>query len=147
MKNLFFILLCFLSVQCNSPMNHRTDSPGKQAPAGKALNLSSLAISVNTQWLVGPVGSINFNNVLLVQMKNPQGELQDLPAGLFLQFYAIMPSMGHPMDDAGTFERIAKGLYLNSTIKYNMPGDWKNEIWVMDSTFKTIEAVQWNDFF
>jgi hypothetical protein len=128
-------------------MNHQSGDVAEQTQKANALKFSSLDLSVKTIWLEGPVGSINFNNSLLVTLSNSRGELEDLPVGLFLQYFAVMPSMGHPMDDAGTFERISKGIYLNSTIKYNMPGDWKNEIWVMDATYKTIEAVQWNDFF
>lgn len=58
-----------------------------------------------------------------------------------------MPSMGHPMDDAGYFESLGDGLYINRTIRYNMPGDWKNELWILDQDLNIQEKVQWDEFF
>ena len=147
MKFLNFLLLSLYIVGCDSPMNHRTDEPKNLVQKANSLKLSKLELTFTTLWLVGPVGSINFNNKLLVSVYNLEGELTDLPTTLSLQFYATMPSMGHPMDDAGYFEKISTGLYLNSTIKYNMPGDWQNELWVMDENYQTLEAVQWLDYF
>ncbi len=147
MKMYILCILALCTVHCKSPMDNRLDEPESFAQKANILELSSLKLSLKTQWLEGPVGNLQVNNTLLVSVYNSNDELTDLPDSLQLQFYATMPSMGHPMDDAGMFERISTGLYLNSTIKYNMQGDWQNELWLMDQNYQTVEAVQWFDSF
>ncbi len=147
MRQYFYFLLLLGICGCDSPMNNRVNEPQNKAQQSISLRFESLALNIKTVWLAGPEGSINFNNKLLVILTNEQGDLTDLPNDTTLQFYSTMPSMGHPMDDAGTFVRMAKGLYLNDTIKYNMPGDWLNELWILDQNFQTVDAVRWLEFF
>ena len=40
-----------------------------------------------------------------------------------------------------------KTVYLNKTIRYNMPGDWKNELWIIDDQLNIQDKVEWNEFF
>ncbi|MEO0335647.1 MAG: hypothetical protein AAF202_04605 [Pseudomonadota bacterium] len=110
------------------------------------MRYSNARLSVRPIWLKGPVGKIESTNHLLVQVTSQVSPAR-LPEGLSLEFYATMPSMGHPMEDAGFFEEIEVGLYLNKSIRYNMPGDWRNELWLMDSDFKVIDRVTWDEFF
>jgi hypothetical protein len=147
MKRLFLLPLALLICHCHSPMNHRTNEFQTMDQKTTSLEFKTLGLAVKTKWLMGPVGSIQATNTLLVSVYDAEGELVDLPNDLQLQFYATMPSMGHPLDDAGTFTKIATGLYLNTTIKYNMSGDWQNEIWLMDSNFKIHGTVQWLEVF
>ena len=41
------------------------------------------------------------------------------------------------MESAGAFEELVEGIYLNTGIVYNMPGDWKNEILILDKDFES----------
>lgn len=75
------------------------------------------------------------------------GNLHSLPEGQTLEFYATMPSMGHPMEDAGFFEEIDQGVYVNKAIRYNMSGDWKNELWIMDENLNILDRLQWLIYF
>ena len=83
----------------------------------------------------------------MVIVRNREGALASLPQGLTLNFYSTMPSMGHPMEDAGYFEKLGVGIYLNSSISYNMSGDWRNELWIMDSDYNIKDKVIWEEFF
>ncbi len=142
----FFFALTFLSA-CESPMNHRTSSDIKTQVDSQTLPLEVLKLNVEIKWIHGPMGNVSVKNHLLVILKDEQGALYSLPDDLSLGFYATMPSMGHPLDDPGFFEDIGEGLYLNKSIRYNMPGDWKNEIWVLDQNFNIKDKVEWDDFF
>ncbi|MCB0379304.1 MAG: hypothetical protein KDD33_12495 [Bdellovibrionales bacterium] len=143
------ILAHFLLIlsACNSPMNHRVEADSPTNKSLESMSFSSYSLAVEVQWLTGPVGNIQTKNQLLVILKNDQGAPSPLPEGLTLNFYATMPSMGHPMDDAGQFQYLGNGIYLNPSIKYNMPGDWKNELWIMDNQFNIKDKVTWEEFF
>lgn len=148
MKHLIgFFSICIFIAGCDSPQNHRIREAAHTASEAQTLYFSTQELSVRVQWLVGPIGNINTNNHLLVIFTDASGTPQSLPNGISLGFYSTMPSMGHPMDDAGFFEKISDGIYLNKTIRYNMPGDWQNELWLMDSQLNIQEKVLWNEFF
>ncbi len=138
-----FIFLIILLAGCDSPMNNRIREgtlEGKYKEIKTSFKTSNLVAEV--QWLDGPHGHINKSNHLLVVLyKNEKP--YSLPKNQTLEFYATMPSMGHPMDDAGFFEEIDTGIYVNKSIKYNMPGDWKNELWIMDSDFNILDKLEW----
>lgn len=144
---LFFLIQWFL-VACNSPQNHRVISnETNKNLQEKTLSFKTLGLQISTQWLSGPVGNIHINNALLVIIKDGDGQPTALPQDCTLTFYATMPSMGHPMDDAGFFEELDTGIYINKNIRYNMPGEWKNELWILDQDFHTQDKVSWIDQF
>lgn len=145
LKTIYFMFFIFI-MGCESPMNNRVLGQ-PDALVAEELSFAELSLSVEPQWLSGPVGNININNQLLVVLRNSLGRLTSLPQDMSLNFYATMPSMGHPMDDAGYFEEIDTGIYLNKTIRYNMGGDWRNELWLMDADFNIKEKVLWHEFF
>lgn len=144
----YFVLpLLLLLTACHSPMNHRIiqDSQASQKLSKVSATFEQQDLTVTYEWIVGPSGDINKTNSLFVVIKNKNGELVDLPTHLSLSFYATMPSMGHPLDDAGYFERLSKGLYINQTIRYNMGGDWQNELRLVDENFDIKDKIVWQD--
>ena len=148
MKNIIF--LCFFTLfvsACDSPMNNRVSDNGDAS--GLVLEKKSFGISeykVEVKWLDGPYGRVTQDNYLLVFLYKVD-RLVSLPETETLQFYATMPSMGHTLEDAGFFEEIETGIYLNKAIRFNMPGDWKNELWIMDSEFNIKDRLEWRIFF
>lgn len=140
-------VLCVLSSACDSPMSHRVASGNRAQGGAESLTFKSYDLTVEVNWLLGPVGNISTNNQLLVVVKNHLGAPASLPEGHSLNFYATMPSMGHPMEDAGFFEELSPGVYVNKTIRYNMPGDWRNELWIMDRDLNIKDKVVWDEFF
>ncbi|MCB0363668.1 MAG: hypothetical protein KDD35_13155, partial [Bdellovibrionales bacterium] len=104
------------------------------------------SLQVEVKWIDGPYGNINKTNHLVVFLYK-EGKLYSLPENQTLEFYATMPSMGHPLDDPGVFESIDNGIYVNKSIRYNMPGDWKNELWIMDSDLKILDRLEWLIYF
>ncbi len=150
MKSYNFILAlacCFTMTACDSPMNNRISPNSKsQDSSFQAMSFAQLNIDVEYKWVSGPVGRIDQKSHLIVFIYI-DGVLQSLPKGLTLEFYSSMPSMGHPMDDAGFFEEIEPGIFINKNIRFNMAGDWRHELWVMDVNFNILDRVVWNDFF
>ncbi len=149
MKNLILLFFTIISsIACDSPMNNRVrqDSQVKEQTF-VTHDFETLNLSAETRWLLGPFGDIKKTNSLLVFVYDASGTLTSLPENLDLAFYATMPSMGHPMDDSGSFEEIDTGIYINKTIRYNMGGDWKNELWVMDKDFNILDRLAWTEFF
>jgi hypothetical protein len=169
MRNIAWLIFLFWFSGCESPMDNRVQESKNSQQKINTLKETTLvlnesaapnadpvdnnpvhttvALTVKATWLEGPIGSINVNNTLLVRVYDEQGAYTDLPENIFLQFYSTMPSMGHPMDDAGTFTRISTGFYLNETIKYNMPGDWQNELWLMNQDYQILAVVKWLEYF
>ena len=147
MKRLSALLFFVLSFGCESPMNNRVvgDDNVESLKISNA-QFTELGVYVTWQWLGGPVGRISARNQLLVTLKSDNGPV-DLPEGLSLEFYSTMPSMGHPLEDAGYFERLAEGVYLNTEIRFNMPGDWRHELWLMNTNFEVKERLVWDELF
>ncbi|MCH2533939.1 MAG: hypothetical protein MK008_05810 [Bdellovibrionales bacterium] len=142
----YLIALILLLTACHSPINHRLtqdNSELKKLKLSKEFKNNKLMITF--EWIVGPSGDINKNNSLFVVVKDENNNLVNIPKGLNLSFYATMPSMGHPLDDAGFFEPLSKGLYLNQTIKYNMGGQWLNELWLVDEDLNIKDKISWQD--
>lgn len=147
MKSLLFIFIfALVLVGCDSPMNNRVENSSATFKT-QALTFSSNGIRAEAQWLAGPYGNISQTNQLLVILKDAAGNPVSLEAPLTLGFYSTMPSMGHPMDDAGFFEAVSDGVYINKTIRFNMPGDWKHELWILDEQFNVKDKVEWDEFF
>jgi hypothetical protein len=142
-----FAALIAALIGCDSPMNNRVVSPEVTKQKTQLLKLQVYPYSIETQWLVGPFGNLDQNNQLLVFLRDSSGQPVNLPESLTIDFYSTMPSMGHPLDDAGYFERISDGIYLNQHIKFNMPGDWKHELWLLDENFNIKDKIQWSEFF
>lgn len=147
MKLFFLLTLTLLFSGCNAPINNqvRTDK-GNQTLESEPLLFSQTQVSVDFRWLKGPYGQLKQENHLVVFLYQEE-EPYSLPETQSLNFYATMPSMGHPMEDAGFFEEIEPGVYINKSIRYNMPGDWQNELWIMDQDFNILDKVQWLVFF
>jgi hypothetical protein len=57
-----------------------------------------------------------------------------------------MPGMGHPMKNAGTFEMVSEGVYLNTSIEFNMGGEWEMFLMLVDEDFEVLEEVSWTEF-
>ena len=134
MRFLIFIGLTFILLSgCDSPLNEKA-------------NFSKSGLQAEVKWIEGPFGNIKKENHLVVFLYK-DGGLFSLPDGQTLEFYATMPSMGHPLEDPGFFEEIDKGIYLNKSIHYNMPGDWKNELWIMDANFNILDRLEWLIYF
>lgn len=142
-------ILVFLMtlVACESPMNHRTLEGGVRGKSRIETSLfADLNIEAEAKWIDGPYGNIKKPNYLIVFLYK-DGRLHSLPEDQTLEFYATMPSMGHPMEDAGFFEEVEPGIYVNKAIRYNMPGSWKNELWIMDKALNIMDEIEWHEFF
>lgn len=143
----YFISLFLILTACHSPINQRVleDSTQLTKLNKQTKEFKNQKLFITFEWLVGPIWDINKDNSLFVVIKDENNNLTDLPKGLDLSFYAMMPSMGHPLDDAGFFERLSKGLYLNQSIKYNMGGPWVNELWLVDESLNVKDKISWQD--
>jgi hypothetical protein len=142
----FSILLFFLN-SCGSPMNNRTNIEPNEKSKHTELNFKKYSLNVEFTWILGPVGNIKQDNQLLVVIKDKEGKPKSLPNDLSLGFYSNMESMGHPLDEAGDFEDLGYGIYLNNSIRFNMTGDWLHEIRIMDGEFNILDKVSWKEFF
>ncbi|MCJ8275332.1 MAG: hypothetical protein HRT44_08085 [Bdellovibrionales bacterium] len=145
MKNFIFLFLILSA--CDSPMNHRV-TRGEQDAENKEqqLYLKTMNLQVEARWLNGPHGSLQKTSSIMVMVFDTEGKLSDIGDDDILQFYASMPSMGHPLEDPGTFERLDEGIYINHKVQFNMPGDWLMEIWIMDQNFEIKDKVEWDEF-
>jgi len=142
------IVLISILLACDSPTQNKVqERDAVSAKATKVFNLNNSKRSLEFFWSYGPNGSIKIKNQLLVVIKDSSGRPRDLEPNEDLEFYSFMPSMGHPLEDPGYFDRIAPGIYLNKDIIYNMSGDWKNEIMITRKDGKVVDEVSWEDFF
>lgn len=135
-----------LIVACGSPLQNRTNTEDKKNMAITPLYFKNQKLFVTVQWLDGPYESPKKNNTLLVILQDENKTPMDLPRPLELTFYSTMPSMGHPMDDSGYFEHLDTGVYINKNIRFNMGGDWKHELWLLDRDFNKKDELSWLDF-
>lgn len=148
MNVLYMLITSFLIFSgCHSPMNNRVyDDIPKRNDGGDQLVFTQSSVHAEYRWLKGPFGGVVKKNTLMVILY-----LDDEPHSLrkdqALEFYSTMPSMGHPMEDAGYFEEVEKGVYINKSIRFNMPGDWKNELWIMDKEFNIVDRLEWEMLF
>ena len=138
------LVLVFLSA-CGGPKDYQVVN----APQLQVLNNSQLLVfknqpyRVSFTWLESIKTSVKDKNKLIVYVYNSQKELVDLPEVLNLEFYASMPSMGHPMENEGVFQRVAQGIYLNQDIVFNMGGEWLMELWLINAQFEVKDQVAW----
>ena len=139
----FLLIFTLLSLgACDSPMNNRVRDNKEDAFTPRLESFTESDWQAEVRWLDGPFGNINQKNQLMVMLYK-DGKLSSLPKNQTLEFYATMPSMGHPMEDAGFFEEVDTGIFINKDIRYNMPGDWLNELWIMDQDFNILDRLQW----
>lgn len=144
-KCLLFFLLC---AACDSPRNHRVlPDTSKVNKTQSELAIQQLGLTFEARWLEGPFGNVQQKGSMILFVYNKQKELTDLAAGNDLFFFATMPSMGHPLDQAGEFKKIDTGIYLNTAIRFNMPGDWLMEIYIVDLKNEVLGKAQWNESF
>lgn len=145
MKRFKMLFIFFLSLNaCDSPIQHRVRaSDNAENKAQTNLNFNKYELNIEAQWLDGPHGNLTKTSTLMVIVTGPTGKMTSLPKELNLSFYATMPSMGHPMDDAGHFDEVDPGIYINKHIRFNMPGDWQMELWALDKNFNIKDQTQW----
>ncbi len=149
MRNLLSVLFLGLIMGC-SPLNNRyheedraTDKPEKTTQSSPLKVNATTSYTVEHQWVRGPFENIHEPSELLVFVYDDLGRLTALPKDVTLSFFATMPSMGHPLDQPGYFRELTPGIYLNSEISFNMPGDWKMELSVLDQNYKELDKVIW----
>lgn len=152
LNHFFYTLYCLLfalsSISCDSPQLHKAYEENKSEKVTSTSNFQfkSLNITFEYKWLESLQGNINRPNSIIVYLFNSKGELTDLPLDVSINFFATMPSMGHPLDRPGDFNRIARGIYLNTGIIFNMPGEWEMEIY-LDKNGSTYDKVTWLNTF
>lgn len=146
MRLMIGILLVLLSA-CDSPRNNQIHSFSALQKNQKEFALKNFNIRLSPSWAEGPYGHVLKSSVLLLSVYNEQNQLVDIPSDHYFTFFATMPSMGHPLDQPGEFIRIAKGIYYNNSIRFNMAGDWLMEVSVINSQDEIVEQVVWQEFF
>lgn len=144
MKCLVAAILFLFLMGCDSPLNHRVNErPENFNVQSQDFEFPSYGLSFSADWLEGPFENVNQNSVLILHLYDSNGRLVDLPEELQLGFFALMPSMGHPLDSAGEFQRISKGIYLNEEIRFQMPGEWQMEISILDQDYYEKDVRSW----
>jgi hypothetical protein len=145
---LFIYGFASLVVGCDSPRNNRVLA-GEPLVLSQtqSLKFDEFNYSASFFWSQGPYPEIFKTSKLIVFVYNEDGQLTDLPADLSLNFFTIMPSMGHGAEDTGYFQNIAEGVYENPSIVFQMPGDWQMQLSILDTNFKELDRVVWLEFF
>ena len=145
---LLLIGLSLTLVFCDGPKDYkiREDVELKTKLDKRQLEMKKLGLKVEFTWLTPLSGSTANKNELLVILKNQQGRAVNLKKNQNLEFYSIMPSMGHPMADAGYFESIEPGIFINKNIVFNMPGDWRMMLTIYDHNYRVLDKVEWDEF-
>lgn len=151
-KIIFFFLIffygCHLLMGCGSPRNHQVKLQENHLEFySKVRTFESYKYSLKSVWAEGPYTNVAQTSSLLIFIYNDMGQLMDLPDGLTLGFWATMPSMGHGLEDAGYFEHLGRGIYENSNIVFQMSGDWKIDISILDENYNELDKVSWREFF
>lgn len=82
---------------------------------------------------------------LVVAVKSLNQEWVSLPTNYEFEFYAWMPSMGHPLKNSAVFTGGDSGLYLNTGIEFNMSGLWEMQILIWDENSNLIKKIIWNE--
>lgn len=118
-------------------ISYKIPNAGKQTP----LEFKKYKLEAKLKWIDGPYVSDYKKSSIAVELYDQKGQLESLPSGLTLGFYATMPSMGHPAVDMGYFENPSTGTYLNSNIVLGMPGDWKMELMIYDQNNNVLERI------
>lgn len=138
------ILIVLLFTACNSPKNNRVLQGA--APLSESLSLAfeNLALNAEVHWVNGPFGTTTKKSELVVFVKDSNGEMVSIEGEL--SFYAWMPDMGHPAEDMGYFEEVSKGVYINSQIKFNMPGKWEMSLQSLDNEYDLQDEVLWLEY-
>ncbi|MCB0390910.1 MAG: hypothetical protein KDD58_06460 [Bdellovibrionales bacterium] len=143
MKSLFVVFIFLMA--CSGPKDYRTEDVNlNQQSKDNDLSMKDHHLKLKIYWLAPLSGNVNVNNSLLVLVFNNNGFLVDIPENYYLEFYATMPEMGHPMESEGYFKRIDKGIYKNENIKFTMGGFWRMELWLMNLNNEAVEQVFWD---
>ncbi len=141
------VFLILLSA-CGSPRNNRvTGGLGTDQKVQSQKIFVQKNIKVVSYWAQGPYGTVTQKSFITVYLYNQNDELVSLQNGEELGFYAVMPSMGHGLDQPGFFEELAPGIYINRNITFNMPGDWEMRLWIMDAQGNMVEEIRWLEVF
>ncbi len=144
---MILVILVFgvLMSGCNSPRNNRVLSGDvKESAVVDQQIFATTNLMLEVLWVKGPFGTSTKASELMVVVTDADGERVSLEGGL--GFYAWMPNMGHPADDMGFFDEIETGVYLNSSIRFNMGGDWEVLLQEFDADFNVKDEVKWFEF-
>lgn len=80
---------------------------------------------VQARWLEGPFGDPMEASTLVLYLRDAQtGRLKSLEEPYELFVYGWHTSMGHGTASDGDTLELERGVYLNSSLRFNMPGDW-----------------------
>lgn len=144
----FTILLTTSFLGCESPRNNRVLMGEELALTGqRSFRFDQLNYTAVVLWSEGPYPEIYRTSKLLVLIYDQSGELTNLPADLNLNFFTLMPSMGHGAEDTGYFQIISDGVYENPSIVFQMSGDWQMQLSILNSNFDELDKVIWLEFF
>ncbi len=142
--------ICTVSLMmlgCDSPRNNRVYATESLLQnANTVLEFSNSNIKALVMWSEGPYPEVGQNSKLIVFIYDQNMRLMDLPEGQSLEFFTLMPSMGHGAEDTGYFARLSKGIYENPSIVFQMPGDWQMQLSLLDSNFNELDKVLWLEF-
>lgn len=146
------LVLFFISMltACGSPQNHKVmhDGSDEKSPSskvsGRVHTLSNGEYSVEVKWLTGPFSLASKESKLMIFVRDSNENLTSISSEI--GFYAWMPSMGHPMEAAGSFKEVSKGVYLNSHIKFNMGGEWEMFIQIYSEDYEIQNEAAWLEF-
>lgn len=148
LAKLLLVALALLTAHCNSPMNHRVVADDNTITKSATPRVfSKYKLAVESRWLRGPFGNVKLKNQLMVLVFDNTGTPTSLPDGLTLNFYSTMPSMVHPLEDAGFFEEVDTGVFINKDIQFNMGDEWRHELWLMNKDLDILDKVQWFESF
>lgn len=146
MKFVVPVVIFLTLLACEGPNKFKSSSQNAADMEGWRNNKLELNLShfdVSLTWLVRPRVGGSKSSSLLVKVLDSTSNLVDLPEGVSLEFYAWMPSMGHPLTDAGSFERLSTGVYLNNGIVFNMGGEWEMQLMLWGKSDEVIHDLKW----
>ena len=102
-----FVVLATIVVTligCDSPRNNRVLlNEGFSQNHQQDLIFQNFNLRARTLWIEGPYPEVFKTSKLMVFVYDEYNALVDLPEGLDLSFFTLMPSMGHGADDTGYF--------------------------------------------
>lgn len=144
-NKLLFLVLSVIFVGCNSPRNNRVSGGEISTEAATEIQMfSATGLRLNVMWITGPFGTNTKTSEMMVIVTDSKGVRASIKGEL--GFYAWMPSMGHPAGDAGFFEEVETGVYLNSGIRFNMGGEWELSLQDLDEDYNVKDEVKWLEF-
>lgn len=144
------------AVGCDSPIRNQVregsakkDNNFTQRQSRVFFNYHDKDLELFLNWYEGPYSSSTKPSGALISILDENKEAFSFPENLEIVFDALMPVMGHGLDNSGYFEEISLGLYKNAGIRFQMPGNWVMRILLIDyDDFEAepLEVVSWESF-